>query len=80
MRGPPARAGPAIELLPQTTAVSGVASWLGRSDFGVNRKRDLLNPAKNLEAGVKYLKWLTERFGGDMQKTLAASAAPGGPT
>ena len=40
--------------------------------FGVNRKRDLLNPVKNLEAGVKYLKWLTERFGGDMQKTLAA--------
>lgn len=40
--------------------------------FGVNRKRDLLNPAKNLEAGVKYLKWLTERFGGDVQKSLAA--------
>ena len=40
--------------------------------FGVNRKRDLFNPAKNLEAGVKYLKWLTERFGGDIQKSLAA--------
>lgn len=40
--------------------------------FGVNRKRDLLNPVKNLEAGVKYLKWLTERFGGDVQKSLAA--------
>jgi soluble lytic murein transglycosylase-like protein len=40
--------------------------------FGVNRKRDLLNPVKNLEAGVSYLKWLTERFGGDMQKSLAA--------
>jgi len=40
--------------------------------FGVHRKRDLLNPVKNLEAGVKYLKWLTERFGGDVQKTLAA--------
>ena len=40
--------------------------------FGVHRKRDLLNPVKNLEAGVKYLKWLTERFGGDVQKILAA--------
>lgn len=40
--------------------------------FGVNRKRDLFNPTKNLEAGVKYLKWLTERFGGDIQKSLAA--------
>lgn len=40
--------------------------------FGVSRKRDLFNPAKNLEAGVKYLKWLTERFGGDIQKSLAA--------
>ena len=40
--------------------------------FGVNRKRDLLDPAKNLEAGVKYLKWLTNRFGGDVQKILAA--------
>jgi soluble lytic murein transglycosylase-like protein len=40
--------------------------------FGVHRKRDLFNPVKNLEAGVKYLKWLTEHFGGDVQKSLAA--------
>lgn len=40
--------------------------------FGIHRKRDLFNPVKNLEAGVKYLKWLTERFGGDVQLTLAA--------
>jgi len=46
--------------------------------FGVNRKRDLFNPAKNLEAGVKYLKWLTERFGGDIQKSLAAYNAGDG--
>jgi soluble lytic murein transglycosylase-like protein len=50
-----------MQLLPET----------GRR-FGVHRKRDLLNPVKNLEAGVSYLKWLTERFGGDMQKSLAA--------
>ena len=40
--------------------------------FGVSRKQDLFDPAKNLEAGVKYLKWLTNRFGGDVQKILAA--------
>lgn len=40
--------------------------------FGIQRKRDLFNPVKNLEAGVRYLKWLTERFGGDVQLTLAA--------
>ncbi|HKI03720.1 MAG TPA: lytic transglycosylase domain-containing protein [Thermoanaerobaculia bacterium] len=40
--------------------------------FGVTKKKDLFDPKKNLEAGVKYLKWLTARFGGDVQKTLAA--------
>ena len=40
--------------------------------FGVQKKRDLLDPVKNLEAGVRYLKWLTERFGGNTQMTLAA--------
>jgi soluble lytic murein transglycosylase-like protein len=40
--------------------------------FGVNRKRDLLDPVKNLEAGVKYLRWLTDRFGGNVHKILAA--------
>ena len=40
--------------------------------FGVNRKKDLLKPEKNLEAGIKYLKWLTARFGGDAEKILAA--------
>lgn len=40
--------------------------------FGVKKKKDLFDPSKNLEAGVKYLKWLTTRFGGDVQKILAA--------
>jgi soluble lytic murein transglycosylase-like protein len=40
--------------------------------FGVTRKKDLFNPKKNLEAGVRYLKWLTDRFGGDAEKILAA--------
>ena len=40
--------------------------------FGLNKKKDLLDPKKNLEAGVRYLKWLTNRFGGDAEKILAA--------
>jgi soluble lytic murein transglycosylase-like protein len=40
--------------------------------FGVKKKKDLFDPSKNLEAGVKYLKWLTQRFGGDVEKILAA--------
>jgi soluble lytic murein transglycosylase-like protein len=40
--------------------------------FGLTKKKDLFDPVKNLEAGVRYLKWLTNRFGGDVQKILAA--------
>ncbi len=40
--------------------------------FGLNKKKDLFDPKKNLEAGVRYLKWLADRFGGDTQKILAA--------
>jgi soluble lytic murein transglycosylase-like protein len=40
--------------------------------FGLNKKKDLFDPKKNLEAGVRYLKWLTNRFDGDAQKILAA--------
>jgi len=40
--------------------------------FGLPRKKDLFNPQKNLEAGVKYLKWLSERFSGDAARVLAA--------
>ena len=40
--------------------------------FGLQRKKDLFNPAKNLEAGVRYLKWLSERFSGDAARVLAA--------
>ena len=40
--------------------------------FGLNKKKDLFDPRKNLEAGVRYLKWLTTRFDGDAQKILAA--------
>jgi soluble lytic murein transglycosylase-like protein len=40
--------------------------------FGLLRKRDIFNPAKNIEAGVRYLGWLTERFGGDLARVVAA--------
>ncbi len=40
--------------------------------FGLNKKKDLFDPKKNLEAGVRYLEWLTTRFDGDAQKILAA--------
>jgi len=40
--------------------------------FGLQRKKDLFNPQKNLEAGVKYLKWLSGRFSGDAARVLAA--------
>ncbi len=40
--------------------------------FGVRKKKDLFDPKKNLEAGVSYLKWLADRFGGDAEKILAA--------
>lgn len=40
--------------------------------FGLTKKRDLFDPTKNLEAGVRYLEWLTQRFAGDVEKILAA--------
>ncbi len=39
--------------------------------FGVRRDQ-LTDPARNLEAGITYLKWLVDRFPGDLQKVLAA--------
>jgi soluble lytic murein transglycosylase-like protein len=39
--------------------------------FGLRRK-DLFDPAKNLEAGARYVKWLAGRFGEDPVRVLAA--------
>ncbi|HEX9501331.1 MAG TPA: lytic transglycosylase domain-containing protein, partial [Thermoanaerobaculia bacterium] len=33
---------------------------------------DLTNPAQNITAGAKYLKYLTDQFNGDQQKVIAA--------
>lgn len=44
-------------------------------DFGI---KNLYDPENNLEAGVQYLKWLMERFDGNLKKTIAAyNAGPG---
>jgi hypothetical protein len=39
--------------------------------FGVH-KEHLFDPAKNLEAGARYLRWLTDRFPNDLARILAA--------
>ncbi len=40
--------------------------------FGLKSKKDLFNPEKNIEAGIRYLSWLNKRFSGDVHKILAA--------
>ena len=47
-------------------------------DLGVNSAALLFDPQANLEAGVKYLKWLLARFDGDLTNAIAAyNAGPG---
>jgi soluble lytic murein transglycosylase-like protein len=36
--------------------------------FGV---RNIYNPKQNIQAGVKYMRWLLDKFGGDMRLALA---------
>jgi soluble lytic murein transglycosylase-like protein len=47
-----------MQLIPKT------GRWLGA--------RDLTNPAQNIQAGAKYLRYLHDRFGGDAEKAIAA--------
>jgi soluble lytic murein transglycosylase-like protein len=47
-------------------------------DLGVRSAQMLFDPQANLEAGVKYLKFLLQRFNGDLVNALAAyNAGPG---
>ena len=47
-----------MQLVPKT------GRWLGATN--------LSDPAQNIMAGAKYLRYLTDRFGGDQQKAIAA--------
>jgi hypothetical protein len=47
-----------MQLMPRT------GRWMGASD--------LYDPEQNIDAGVKYIKYLQKRFRGNMKKTLAA--------
>lgn len=47
-----------MQLVPRT------GRWMGA--------KDLRNPSDNITAGAKYLKYLSDRFGGDQQKIIAA--------
>jgi len=47
-----------MQLMPRT------GRWMGA--------RNLYDPEQNIDAGVRYIKYLNERFNGDMKKTVAA--------
>ncbi|MDP9195049.1 MAG: lytic transglycosylase domain-containing protein [Acidobacteriota bacterium] len=47
-----------MQLMPRT------GRWMGA--------RDLYNPEQNVDAGVKYIKYLDKRFDGDLKKIIAA--------
>lgn len=47
-----------MQLMPRT------GRWMGA--------RDLYNPEQNIDAGVKYIKYLDKRFNGDVKKIIAA--------
>lgn len=49
-----------MQLMPATAQRFGVAA------------ENLFDPGSNLEAGTRYLKWLAERYGGDLPRILAA--------
>ena len=49
-----------MQLMPATATRFGVA------------EDELFDPARNLEAGVRYLRWLIDRFDGDLPRVLAA--------
>jgi soluble lytic murein transglycosylase-like protein len=59
---PTARSGAGAQGLMQLVPRTG--RWLGANN--------LMNPTQNVQAGAKYLRYLTDRFHGDQQKAIAA--------
>jgi soluble lytic murein transglycosylase-like protein len=49
-----------MQLMPATARRFGLAA------------EEIHDPVKNLDAGARYLAWLLERFGGDVERALAA--------
>jgi soluble lytic murein transglycosylase-like protein len=47
-----------MQLMPRT------GRWMGA--------RNLYDPAQNIDAGVKYIKYLSEKYDGNLKKTIAA--------
>jgi soluble lytic murein transglycosylase-like protein len=48
-----------LQLMPATAERFGLA------------EKEIFDPARNLETGVRYLAWLNQRFDGDLQRILA---------
>lgn len=49
-----------MQLMPTTAAIYRVKS------------QELFDPGRNIEAGVQHLKWLTDRYSGNLEKVVAA--------
>jgi soluble lytic murein transglycosylase-like protein len=49
-----------MQLMPQTALRFGL------------RRRSIFDPARNITAGVRYLRWLAERLGDDVERVVAA--------
>lgn len=47
-----------MQIMPETARLLGI--------------KDIFNPEENIEGGVKYLRMMLDRFGGDLVKALAA--------
>jgi len=47
--------------------------WPGTAkDLGFKTKKELFNPCRNIQAGARYLSWLSKRYKGDWYLSLAA--------
>jgi soluble lytic murein transglycosylase len=61
-----------MQVMPST------ADWIIKKNDKLPEEYDLFNPAQNIEVGVMYLRYLLDKYDGDVQKALIAYNA--GPT